>query len=271
MKRCLKCGNQMNDNVNFYPFCGSSNLQPQFQEENPFNEFQQTDPALSNSNYGYPTPIIPQKPKKNKIGIILAIIAASTFSFLFFLGLGIVFFADENADDIGTNIDSGNYVPTVAYTKGTFDGTTYTNEWANLKFTFPLDFEKGNEDIYSSFENEITECGMYAVSPSGSSITIAFEKLPAIPKIDEKEYLDILIDNLSQSKDVLFSVKQNHIPRTIAGETYLQVEFTVQNGGINLIQSYCVKKIDNIMVVIFAHGLSAEDCSELFDLIEEYK
>lgn len=71
-------------------------------------------------------------------------------------------------------------------TKGTFDGTTYTNEWVNLKFTFPLDFEKGNEDIYSSFENEITECGMYAVSPSGSSITIAFEKLPAIPKIDDK-------------------------------------------------------------------------------------
>lgn len=271
MKRCLKCGNQINDDVNFCPFCGSSNLQPQFQAENSFNEFQQTNSPFSNYNYGYPTPITPQKPKKNKIGIILAIIAASTFSFLFFLGLGIAFFADESADDIGTNIDSGEYVPTVAYTKGTFDGTTYTNEWANLKFTFPLDFENGSEDIYTSFENELTECGLYAVSPSGSSITIAFEKLPAIPKVDEKEYLDIIIDSLSEVEDISFLTNQKYVPTTIAGETYLQAELTVQNGGINLIQSYCVKKIDDVMVIILASGLSAEDCSDLFDLIEEYK
>ncbi len=279
MKKCNNCGNMVNDNDRFCQYCGSSDFTSEIQIDKSFYETETENPGTQAPNNGYPVynqqPIMPTQPKKSKKGIIAAIIIiVFIFLILIFVGIGFTLGNSLNGGDYTNNNNTEilENTPKIEYTKGTFDGTTYVNEWANIKFTLPEGFSNADSEYYESSENGTTDCGLFVVSDSSyDSLIIGFEKLPAVPKIDEEEYMDIIMEQFDESTDILYEVPENYTAKTIANQTFLTSDCSVKNGDIDLIQSCAVKKIDNKMVFIIATGFNKEDNNRLMENIEAYK
>lgn len=274
MKKCSNCGKMVNDADRFCQYCGSSN----FDSEQIDRSFYETTIESSNNpmynNNGYPAynqqPMGSSQPPKNKknLGIAIALIIL----IFFLVGMGFLLGrTSQNNDSQGSNTKTSEDAPKVEYTKGTFDGTTYINEWANIKLTLPEGFSNADSEYYTSSENETTDCGFFMASDTSyGSLVISFEKLPAIPKIDEEEYLDIVMDQLAQTTDIAYEVTDNYTTKTIANQTYLTANCPVKNGDIDLVQTYCIRKIDNTMVAIIVTGFYTEENNKMLENIEAY-
>lgn len=274
MKKCSNCGKMVNDTDRFCQYCGSSNFDSEIQIDRSFYE---TPIESSNNpmyNNGYPAynqqPMGPSQPPKNKKNVGIAI--ASIILIFFLVGMGFLLGrTSQNNDSSGSNTKVAEEVPKVEYTKGTFDGTTYINEWANIQLTLPEGFSNADSEYYTSSENETTDCGFFMASDTSyGSLIISFEKLPAIPKIDEEEYLDIVMDQLAQTTDIAYEVTDNYTTKTIANQTYLTANCPVKNGDIDLVQTYCVRKIDNTMVAIIVTGFYTEENNKMLENIKAY-
>lgn len=275
MKKCSNCGKMVNDADRFCQYCGSSNFDSEIQIDKNFYEtpIENSNNPMYNNN-GYPAynqqPMSPSQPRKNKKGVVVAIVAVILIFFL--VGMGFLLGRNsQNNDSSGSNTKVAEEVPKVEYTKGTFDGTTYINEWANIKLTLPEGFSNADSEYYTSSENETTDCGFFMASDTSyGSLVISFEKLPAIPKIDEEEYLDIVMDQLAQTTDIAYEVTDNYTTKTIANQAYLTANCPVKNGDIDLVQTYCVRKIDNTMVAIIVTGFYTEENNKMLENIKAY-
>lgn len=276
MKRCNNCGKMVNDTDRFCQYCGSSNFDSEVQIDASFYETQTENPDTSAYNNPYPAynqqPMAPPQPKKKSKGIIVAIIAVILI--LFFIGIGFALGNNSQSDNSTSdgNIKTTENLPKVEYTKGTLDGTTYTNEWANIKFTIPEGFSNADSEYYETSETLVSECGLYVVSDTSyDTLIIGFEKLPAVPKVDEEEYMDIVMEQFAESTDVIYEIPDSYTTKTIANQTFLKATCQVKNGDIDLVQTYCVKKIDNTMVYIIVSGFYTEENNKMLENIEAYK
>lgn len=275
MKKCSNCGKMVNDTDRFCQYCGSSNFDSEIQIDRSFYEtpIESSNNSMYNNN-GYPAynqqPMGPSRPPKNKKNVGIAI--ASIILIFFLIGAGFLLGrTSQNNDSQSSNTKTSEDAPKVEYTKGTFDGTTYINEWANIKLTLPEGFSNADSEYYTSSENETTDCGFFMASDTSyGSLIISFEKLPAIPKVDEEEYLDIVMDQLAQTTDIAYEVTDNYTMKTIANQTYLTAACPVKNGDIDLVQTYCVRKIDNTMVIIIVTGFYTEENNKMLENIETY-
>lgn len=158
------------------------------------------------------------------------------------------------------------------YTKGTFDGTTYVNEWANLMFVVPEGYYKAGDDFYNQAEaNEAIDCGLYLMNQDNNACFIWFEKL-SFASQTEVMYLDASINaTINQYEESGVSASSSHeYGQFASGVSFTCGQIELVTNGATFVQSVYVKKYGDIMCVISAIGPSQEDNDQLISGFTRY-
>ena len=236
---------------------GNTYNQPSYGENVGGQYAQQQNVAYNQQNGQYAQQQYNQqnKPKKKKTGLIVALVILAV---LVMAGIG------KGAEILFRSQGFGLYDGSedLEYTKGSFDGTVYTNEWADIKLKLPDGFSNADSATYATAEDVNLECGVYFTSDDGMSIFyICYEKMPSVPDYDEEEYLDITTSKAVEKLEnagVSYQSAIGYTTETIAGYTYTKAENSFNNGYGDFKQTVCVRKIGNYMVYISAVGTSEE-------------
>ena len=273
MKICYNCNNQVDDNAAFCNHCGAQFAVPESQPAAPVNQVQYADnqqPVYQQPNYQqWQQPVPTQPPKKKKTGMIVAIVAAVLIVLAIIGSVAEKAFQNQgygNGDtdtEVSTPTDTSSYSePAVkpSYTKGTFDGKVYENEWADMKLVLPSGFSNASETDYSSYENDVTDCGAYFwADDTLSAITVCFEKLPTLSNYSESEYMDLLMNGLkAQAALVNYNVADVYDNITIANASYTKAVCSFTNDYGSFYHTFYVRKLDGYMISINVIGLSPE-------------
>ena len=290
MKKCQFCGANVPDEAKFCQGCGSSQFiieddeqtgiltdnpyQP-VQNQNTNNQIYNQQPVNTQPAYQQPwQPPVPQnQPKKKKTGLIIAIVAAVL---VVLAGIGMVaekvlqeqgygYYEDDGDSgydfNIGGNNSSSNnddIAEAIKYTKGSFDGTTYINDWADIRFALPEGFSDADSATYMAAENSNTECGMYFMADDTMGlIYICYEKLPSFPVYDEEKYLDSAMKSLQNVSGVTYKIPDTYSTASIGGYAYAKAECEFNNGNGDFANTFYVRKLDNYMIVISAIGVNS--------------
>lgn len=279
-KQCKACGSNVPNDAKFCPVCGSSDFvindpnltQPTYNQ----NQYSQ-QPAF---NQAWQPPVPQNQPKKKKTGLIVGIVAAVL---IVLAGIGMIaekaFQNQGYGDNTGNNgdysynndFDYGNSSNSSAnnsfeetpeklyYTKGTFDGSVYTNKWADIKLALPEGFSNADLATYSSAENSNTECGAYFLADDTMGlIYICYEKLPSFPIYDEEKYLDAAMKSLKNVTGVTYKIPNTYSTATIGGYAYAKAECEFQNSNGTFSNAFYVRKLDNYMICISAIGVNPQ-------------
>lgn len=301
-KQCKACGSNVPAEARFCQVCGGS----EFLANNPQqpiginNNVNPNQPIYNQNQYGQPNPInqgwqppIPQnQPKKKKTGLIIGIVAAVL---IVLAGIGMIaekafqdqgygdnndtgYYGDYDFNIGGTDNssnESGSYDESVKvdYTKGTFDGSVYTNEWADIEFALPAGFSNADSTTYSAAENSTTECGAYFMADDTMSlIYICYEKLPTFPIYNEEEYLDSAMKSLKNISGVTYNkIPDTYSTATIGGYAYAKADCEFNNGYGDFSNAFYVRKLDNYMIVISAIGVDSNSIDTLVSKITTTK
>lgn len=311
-KQCKACGSDVPTEARFCQVCGSSQFvieddeqtgiltdnpyQP-VQNQNTNNQIYNQQPVNTQPAYQQPwQPPVPQnQPKKKKTGLIIAIVAAVL---VVLAGIGMVaekvfqeqgygYYEDDGDSgydfNIGGNNSSSNnddnssssnddIAEAIKYTKGSFDGTTYINDWADIKMVMPAGFQNADSETYSASENSTTECGVYLMAEDSMSIIyIVYEKLPTFPVYDEEDYLDAVVNTLKDPPAGITyeTTGITYTTKNIAGYAYAKADFKFNNGYGDFVQSGYARKQDDYMIFVCAIGTSAEANDALVNIISK--
>ena len=290
MKRCQSCGANVPEEAKFCQSCGSSQFvfdnptptgnfynypyQPA-QNQNTSNQFYNQQPVNSQPEYqqSWQQNIPVTQPKNKKTGLIIGIVAA-VLIVLAAIGMisekvlqdqGYGYYNEDVDFDydfttseslISSNVNTAK--DDVEYTKGSFDGTTYVNKWADIEFSLPKGFSNADLATYSAAENSTTECGMYFMADDTMGlIYICYEKLPTFPVYDEEEYLDAALKTLKNISGVTYELPDTYTTAVVGGYSFKKAECKFNNGNGDFINSFYVRKLDNYMIVISAIGVNS--------------
>lgn len=284
-KQCRACGSNVSSDAKFCQTCGGSDfLVSNSQQQNGMNY--NVNPNQSNYNqnqYNQQPPVnqtwqppVPQnQPKKKKTGLIIGIVAAVLILLAGIGALAEKVFQNQGygnsdvGDYDGYGFDIGDYDNSsrdnnfydepakVSYTKGTFDGSVYVNEWADIQFALPAGFSNADAATYNAAENSTTDCGAYFVADDTMSIIfISFEKLPTFPGYNEEEYLDVALKSLESISGITYKTPNTYSTATIGGYAYAKAECEFNNGYGDFSNTIYVRKLDNYMILISAMGIS---------------
>ncbi len=150
------------------------------------------------------------------------------------------------------------------YTKGTVNGNTYSNHWANLKFTLDSRFAEGTEEDYKSYESLLYDCGAYFIAEDdGDDLCIVFYDASSTTVI---EYAEECLDLWEQivktnnketfSEEFLQTITYKREARVveIAGEKYLGVFFISDSsdGSAVVYGDFCAMKDGRIIDISFS-------------------
>lgn len=284
-KQCKICGASVPDDARFCQSCGGSDFvvnnpnanqidytqnqytQPQYSQPQ-FNQHQYTQPQYNEAQYnqqnpvnsGWQPPAPQKKSKKTARNVIIAIVV-----FVIMAGLGGLaekLFQKQENDELSAE-----------HTKGTFDGSVYTNEWANIKFALPEDYSNADSETYSSCEDSTTDCGFYFMNDdSGDEIYALIEEMTSSAALlyDENDYLDIIIDKVEDGfdeYDISFETPDTYSSIIIAEETYVKVDCVIGYLFDEATISFYVRKLGNYMIAISSVGDSAEYNDSLIETI----
>ncbi len=296
-KQCKSCGANVPNDAKFCQVCGSSEFitnnrqepitnNPQVPNNLNNNEFQNgqaqeqyNNPAQANQAWQPPVP--QNQPKKKKTGLIIGIVAAAVIV-LAVIGMVAekVFQNQGYGDDTaknkystgGISNNSGSDSKKVSYSKGSFDGSVYTNKWADIQFELPEGFSDADLSHYSAAENSSTECGMYFLSDDTLGlIYICYEKLPSASAYDEEEYLDSAMESLKSASGVTYKTPDTYFTANIAGYTYAKAECEFNNDYGDFANTFYVRKQDDYMIFICAAGVDSEYIDDLVSNITTVK
>lgn len=272
-KQCKTCGSNVPSDAKFCQGCGGSDFiinniisnQPTYNQ----NQYNEQPPV----NQTWQPPVPQNQPKKKKSGLIIGIVAAVL---IVLAGIGFIAekafqdqgYGDNNAD-YNFNIDESNDESNnsleetpekLYYSKGTFDGSVYVNEWADIKFALPEGFSNADSATYSSAENSNTECGMYFMADDKMGlIYICYEKLPTFPVYDEEEYLDSAMKSLKNISGITYNkIPNTYSTATIGGYAYAKAECEFNNGNGDFCNTFYVRKLDNYMICISVISVNPE-------------
>lgn len=159
---------------------------------------------------------------------------------------------------------------------GSWEGTTYHNEFAQLTFNLPSDWESTPpEDIPEKIgisEEQLkaqpsASFAMLAINPTNyAAVTLSFENLGMVfggSKITVEDYSDILKSVVSQSHDYKF---EDLYEKELGGNIYTVLECNLPEYGLGL--HYYLRKVDNIIVCLslnYAPNDSIEEILEYFE------
>ena len=245
---------------------------PQYQQDaSQYQQFQQGQyqqaPVQNQVNWQNPAPQPKKKNKSKKIAIIIIVLlvlsgigfAAEKIFQQQGYGDGSTPTVQNDSQNSGAIAEDDEEPVKVEYTKGVFDGTTYINEWANIKMVVPEGYYEADESLYSTAQNETTECGLYLIAGDTMSlIYVCYEELPGYLVLNEEQYLDVALKNLKNVPGVTYELPDDYTTTVIAGEVYTVAECKFENANGVFVQDICVRKIDNRIVMISSTGVTSE-------------
>lgn len=290
MKNCIKCGTPLPDNALFCSKCGekmqdaSKEIEckvcgAHFQAEFGICPSCGTDcqaevraveePAAPQQFIPSYVPQVPVKKKHTVRNVILGIIGGFVAALVL---LGIIGAMLENEEAAYYSESDYTYTEEdTAYTKGSFDGTVYTNEWADISFTMPEGFYNADDSMYATMASDTTQCGIYYLSDDTTQlIYIAYEKLPTFPAYDEEGYLDIALDALVQNEELSYETAEEYTTVSVAGRTYLKAQCGFTNEYASFANNFYARKQGDYMIIISTVGIDDATCDALVGKIEKY-
>ena len=231
--------------------------------------------------YAQPTQ---QPKKKSKAGLSVGIIIALIIGGIIFaiVGLAVIGACVASEETSSGSINSGvvgsadanDNEKNVPYTKGSFDGTKYVNEWADIEFVLPEGYSDADNSLYAASQNETTDCGGYFMATEkGSFIYFCFEKLPAFSSMDEDDYLDVVAQNYGDAMGAggSYKVGSTYYTTIIGGHTYKKISCEVTTAGQTFKNDMYVRKIDDYMVGISVVSLDSASNDALVKQITSVK
>ena len=148
------------------------------------------------------------------------------------------------------------------------DGTTYINEWANLKFVLPEGFADADASVYAQSETATVDCGGYFMSQStGEFIYFSFEKLPIFSSYTAEEYLDSSKNFLQSTPELTFTYEDTYGQKVIAGQTFSTLKLTKANAGVAFESYLCVRIEGNYAVCVSATSIFEGNATNLLDMV----
>lgn len=289
-KQCRTCGSQVPLDAKFCQTCGNSDFIVPNQQAPYMNNPMDNQPnynygqnSYGQANTGNQTswqPATPQEnSKKKKNGLIVGVVVAVI---LVLAGIGYaaqeawqdmdndeyygieddynfdeVFSEPDYSEDIVINDDVINGV---GYTKGTFDGTVYENEWADIKIKLPEGFHNSDPDSFLSSNDPDVECGLFFIANDSTSLfSICFEKLSSYSSIDTaEEYLEVALDNFESDPNYTYIISNAHSTVYLAGYEYVRGECQMNNGNNDVVTTIYIRKIDDYIVFITVNSIKGE-------------
>ena len=258
-KQCKSCGANVPVDAKFCQVCGRSDFVINNQTTNPsYNQTWQ--------------PSAPQnKPKKRKTGLIIGVIAVVL---ILIVVISTVLQKQEYGNstwDGESNNNSESNSEELYYSKGSFDGLTYTNKWADIQFSLPEGFSNADLEKYSAVENSNTECGFYFVADDAmSQIYVCYEKLPTFPVYDEEKYLDAVMNSFEAENDtssVTYKTYDEYSTVDIAGYTYEKAGCEINVGNNVFLNTIYVRKLGDYMICISVISSDQESNDNLINNI----
>lgn len=158
---------------------------------------------------------------------------------------------------------------------GSWDGTTYHNEFAQLTFHLPSEWESTPpEDIpeklgvTKEFEAQPSASfALLAINPANyAAVTLSFENLGMVlggSRITEESYSDILKSVVSQSHDYQF---EDIYEKELGGNSYTVLECNLPEYGLGL--HYYLRKVDNIMICLWINYAPNDSIEEILECFE---
>lgn len=159
---------------------------------------------------------------------------------------------------------------------GSWDGNTYHNEFAQLTFYLPSEWDSTPpEDIPEKLgiskeqlkAQPSASFAMLAINPTNyASVTLSFENLDMVfggSKVTVEDYSDILKYVVSQGHDYKF---ENLYEKELGGNIYTVLECNIPEYGLGM--HYYLRKVDNIIVCLllnYTPNVSIEEILEYFE------
>ncbi|MCD7774369.1 MAG: NOB1 family endonuclease [Clostridiales bacterium] len=240
--------------------------------------------GYNQQNYGQPVynqqspnPSYGFEPKKKKhTGLIIALVVIGVVVLFFIIAvLALIGSESEDTNGIGTDITAAeateeetteeeSTTAAIAYTKGSFEGNIYKNEWANIKFTAPDGYYEASSDFYSSLQTEGLDYGVWLVSGNANQIIVGFDNVASF--VSESIYLASEISSMEDSyndyaeQGITAEANDDFKDIEIAGETfkYYTTTFTSVSEGITCTTSEYVRIYDGKAIGILIYGDSEE-------------
>ncbi len=173
-------------------------------------------------------------------------------------------------------------------TLGKWSGNTYTNDYLKIKFEMPSNWQRySDEEIlevmkigleYLDNDEKITEkllelnnvSFLMASDPdTGSSVIMMSEKV-ALKNASIKFYTDVLKKQLGSVTAMNYELYDSK-EEEIAGENYTAMTFKASSNGIDMMQKYYVRKIDDYFFSIILTSPDNEDfLNEMVNSISSY-
>ena len=162
------------------------------------------------------------------------------------------------------------------FSRGIIEGNTYTNNFLDIQFTKPSDWEFSSDDeimsildatgMYDKIEDILDAgIGIYDVvakNSDGNSVMIGAVNLEAVGQVnmDEQDYIESVVPAL-ESMGYTFGDVSNV---KLGSQKYLSALGSITYGNISINQSYYVKKINNYMTFIII--TSTDDAAYIEDM-----
>ena len=150
------------------------------------------------------------------------------------------------------------------YTKGTVNGNTYSNPWANFKVNFDTRFEEGTEEDYYDHESLLYDCGAcFIADDDGDEIAILFYDAGNTTVTEYVEESFEVWQNTAEttfeetySEDFISKITYRRDAKEVelAGEKYLASFLIAEVEGEEFITycDICAKKDGRIIDIIIA-------------------
>lgn len=282
IKRCKNCGNTLDVNAGFCDTCGGTdfivlnddgtpyvaqNSYPNQNQAQNYNAQQNFNAQQSFNNQ--PVNNIPVKAKKDKKTMILSAVAILVFGILVILGFNLKSrrFANKYIDKSAKTTLNFEITtkPTVPYSKGTFDGKTYINEWANLKITVPDDFVSVEPPAASEEGNYKSEVVAQANNTTDViQIMICDFDAEDAKGLSNGEIIDSLFKKIKETEKNAFDsfLYSTYAKAYIAGKEYIYFDCSLSKSSQDFKGRVYATVIENHIIVLSQITTG----SEIFDI-----
>lgn len=159
--------------------------------------------------------------------------------------------------------EDGAYVEGADYqgaSLGTFSGSTFTNNWSNIKVTFPsMNYSEGTEELkgYEDYfsDNDYAAIGkpklsydfMVETNSSGATLELYYADMSAAPTMTPAGYAQAMAVILAKTD--YYTVKANVSDVTVGGQTYTKISLV---NDVDMQKDLYCRKQDQYMVVLSA-------------------
>ena len=316
-KRCLKCGFTSHDSANFCSNCGSNqftniystsgmqnpgNAQntPMYRQPGYFQNTYRNAGQNNNANYGYNnqssyqnrygtvgspintqikgkvTPLPKEKAKPWQILLLVvgcvvitlvsSLLTSTSFHYVPDNNSGISIIAEEES--------------TTDYTKGHIsDDGKYINEWAELYLSIPDDYINGDQEQYTSYDSDISECGLYIYSARNSyednTLIVDFVDLSSLGDFSytAEDYLSVMISEEKEAYEEELpgydiSSSNGYDVRKIGSRDYLTGHVTISFDGGEVYRCHYVRVLSGRIIDISTITDTLEQSEQLISLFE---